>query len=91
MAIRAGQDVLDKLRQVLTQIGNSLGFVRMVRTAGMRSMADGLEYLEARHRDVKTTTVLNLSEMIKKKLANRPNKNCFANFFAIAEMKVERV
>lgn len=45
---RDGVTFLDKLRQVLTQIGNSLGYVRMVRTAGMRSMADGLEYLEAR-------------------------------------------
>lgn len=44
---RDGVTFLDKLRQVLTQIGNSLGYVRMVRTAGMRSMADGLEYLEA--------------------------------------------
>lgn len=43
---RDGVTFLDKLRQVLTQIGNSLGYVRMVRTAGMRSMADGLEYLE---------------------------------------------
>jgi len=46
----AGKDgvpFFDKLRQFLTQIGNSLGYVRMVRTAGMRSMASGLEYLEA--------------------------------------------
>ncbi|CAJ1340644.1 unnamed protein product [Effrenium voratum] len=45
---RDGVSYLDKLRQVLTQIGNSLGYVRMIRTtAGMRSMANGLEYLEA--------------------------------------------
>eukprot|EP00931_Biecheleriopsis_adriatica_P019704 TRINITY_DN13361_c0_g1_i2.p1 TRINITY_DN13361_c0_g1~~TRINITY_DN13361_c0_g1_i2.p1 ORF type:complete len:1202 (+),score=292.24 TRINITY_DN13361_c0_g1_i2:38-3643(+) len=42
-----GVSYLDKLRQVLTQIGNSLGYVRMVRTAGMRSMAGSLDYLEA--------------------------------------------
>ncbi|CAK9019640.1 unnamed protein product [Durusdinium trenchii] len=45
-ATRDGITFLDKLRQVLTQIGNSLGYVRMVRTAGMRSMANALEYLE---------------------------------------------
>ena len=46
-AARDGLSFLDKLRQVLTQIGNCLGYVRMVRTAGMRSMAHSLEALEA--------------------------------------------
>ncbi|CAE7467141.1 WASHC4, partial [Symbiodinium pilosum] len=44
---RDGVSFLDKLRQVVSQIGNSLGYVRMVRTAGMRSMAGSLDFLEA--------------------------------------------
>ncbi|CAE8687170.1 unnamed protein product, partial [Polarella glacialis] len=46
-AARDGVTFLDKLRQVLTQIGNTLGYVRMVRTAGMRSMAPSLPYVES--------------------------------------------
>lgn len=42
-----GTPYLDKLRQVVTQVGNSLGYVRMVRTAGMRCLAGSLPYVEA--------------------------------------------
>mmetsp|Transcript_92222 Transcript_92222/g.192845 ORF Transcript_92222/g.192845 Transcript_92222/m.192845 type:complete len:1244 (-) Transcript_92222:152-3883(-) len=37
-----GVSVLDKLRQVVTHIGNSLGYVRMVRNAGLRVIGKSL-------------------------------------------------
>merc|ERR1719258_587370 len=42
-----GMSFLDKVRQVVTQIGNILGYVRMVRTAGMRCVGRSLPYVEA--------------------------------------------
>merc|ERR1711865_1044921 len=36
----------DGVRQFVTQIGNSLGYVRMVRSAGMRCVARSLPYIE---------------------------------------------
>lgn len=41
-----GTSSLDKLRHVITQIGNSLGYVRMVRNAGMRVIAKSLPCAE---------------------------------------------
>merc|ERR1712137_336273 len=43
---REGLTYLDKLRQVVTQIGNALGYVRMVRSAGRRASARSLPYVE---------------------------------------------
>eukprot|EP00929_Paragymnodinium_shiwhaense_P087037 TRINITY_DN47360_c0_g1_i1.p1 TRINITY_DN47360_c0_g1~~TRINITY_DN47360_c0_g1_i1.p1 ORF type:complete len:1285 (+),score=290.81 TRINITY_DN47360_c0_g1_i1:32-3856(+) len=42
-----GNTFLDKLRHVVTQIGNSFGYVRMVRNAGMRCAAGSLPYVDA--------------------------------------------
>lgn len=42
-----GHSFLDKLRQVVTQIGNSLGYLRLVRAAGMRSIAGSLPFADA--------------------------------------------
>eukprot|EP00972_Heterocapsa_arctica_P086818 12798014-Heterocapsa_arctica.AAC.1 len=39
--------LLDKLRQALTQVGTTLGYVRAVRGAGMRAAARSLPYVEA--------------------------------------------
>jgi len=54
-----GVPFLDKLRQVVTQIGNALGYVRAVRSAGMRTASNSLPYAQkamARHRDLKLET-----------------------------------
>ena len=34
---------LDKFRQLITQIGNTLGYVRMVRSAGMHHAAEAIQ------------------------------------------------
>jgi hypothetical protein len=34
---------LDKFRQLITQIGNTLGYVRMVRSAGMHQAAEAIQ------------------------------------------------
>lgn len=41
-----GMPFLDKLRSVITQIGNSLGYVRMVRNAGMRHVSKSLPFTQ---------------------------------------------
>lgn len=35
-----GKTYLDRFRQVVTEVGNALGYVRMVRSGGLRSVAD---------------------------------------------------
>lgn len=42
-----GINFLEKVRQVVTQIGNSLGYVRMVRSAGIRCLSECLPYAQA--------------------------------------------
>merc|ERR1711972_1056166 len=42
-----GSSFLDKVRVVVTQIGNALGYVRSVRSTGMRCVGRGLPYVEA--------------------------------------------
>jgi len=42
-----GLSFLDKVKQVVCQIGNILGYVRMVRSAGMRCVGRSLPYIEA--------------------------------------------
>ncbi len=37
------QSCLDKFRQLITQIGNTLGYVRMVRSAGMHHAAEAVK------------------------------------------------
>lgn len=39
------QSCLDAFRKVVTEIGNTLGYVRMVRTAGMRQAATAVQFL----------------------------------------------
>lgn len=39
--------LLDKVRQVVTQIGNCLGYVRMVRSAGLRGSSKSLPFMDA--------------------------------------------
>lgn len=40
-----GRSILDQLRVLVTEIGNSLGFVRMVRSAGMHFCSEALQFL----------------------------------------------
>ncbi|CAE7947180.1 WASHC4 [Symbiodinium sp. KB8] len=40
-----GQTCLDAFRRVVTEVGNALGYVRMVRTAGMRQSATAVQFL----------------------------------------------
>ncbi|KAA0153145.1 hypothetical protein FNF29_03333 [Cafeteria roenbergensis] len=42
---RDGQTCLDAFRRVVTEVGNALGYVRMVRTAGMRQSATAVQFL----------------------------------------------
>ena len=42
---------LDSFRKLLTEIGNALGYVRMVRTAGMRQGANAVQFLPSVKRE----------------------------------------
>jgi len=42
-----GETCLDQFRALVTQIGNTLGYVRMVRTAGMRQSATAVQFIPA--------------------------------------------
>ena len=35
-----GKTYLDRFRQVVTEVGNALGYMRMVRSGGLRSLSD---------------------------------------------------
>jgi WASH complex subunit 7 len=42
---KSGITYLDKFRQLITQIGNTLGYVRMIRSASLKDNANVVKYL----------------------------------------------
>jgi WASH complex subunit 7 len=39
---------LDKLREIITSVGNSLGFIRLIRSAGLHTESKSIQYLPNR-------------------------------------------
>ena len=39
---------LDKFREILTAVGNSLGFIRLIRSASLHTESSSVEYLPNR-------------------------------------------
>mmetsp|Transcript_16268 Transcript_16268/g.37737 ORF Transcript_16268/g.37737 Transcript_16268/m.37737 type:complete len:488 (+) Transcript_16268:293-1756(+) len=55
--LESGRTFLDQFRILITEIGNALGYVRMVRSAGMHHCAEAAQFLPtstSRHADHKT-------------------------------------
>lgn len=44
---KGGVTYLDKFRQLITHIGNALGYVRMIRSASLKDNANLVKYLPA--------------------------------------------
>jgi WASH complex subunit 7 len=61
---------LDKFRQVVSEIGNALGYVRMVRTAGMHAAAEAVKFVPD------LTAIISFEEaakLVTVKLEHAPN------------------
>lgn len=42
---KGNQSYLDQFRDLITEIGNALGYVRMVRAGGLRYIADAIKFV----------------------------------------------
>lgn len=56
---KGGISYLDKFRQLVTQIGNALGYVRMIRSASLKDNANLVKYIPQFVEDLKFETVAN--------------------------------
>jgi len=56
---KGGISYLDKFRQLVTQIGNALGYVRMIRSASLKDNANLVKYIPQFVENIKFETVAN--------------------------------
>lgn len=56
---KGGISYLDKFRQLVTQIGNALGYVRMIRSASLKDNANLVKYIPQFVEDLKFENVAN--------------------------------
>jgi len=56
---KAGVPYLDKFRQLVTKIGNALGYVRMIRTASLKDNANLVKYIPQIVDNIRFETIAN--------------------------------
>jgi len=66
--LKGGLSFLDKFRQLITQFGNALGFVRMVRNASLKDNSNLIKYIpkildDVKFEDVATELGIKLESM----------------------------
>ncbi|KAL0477343.1 WASH complex subunit 7 [Acrasis kona] len=72
---RSGLSYLDQFRQLITEIGNALGYVRMVRAGGLRYISDAIKFVPD------LDTIENFTELVDAEKLSNCSKESAKNLF----------
>jgi WASH complex subunit 7 len=72
-----GMSYLDQFRQLITEIGNALGYVRMVRAGGLRYISDAIKFVP----DLES--IENFTELAKSEVLSECTKDSAANLHEV--------